>query len=169
MDCFQTKKKIIRQQQIKKHIRKKQRFCSIYSTVIYFRTNTRFVVGGSWYDRSHHYPTPKTINSRVAESEVKYPNSDFPKCPTPTPWHKGNEIWLLKSMKIVVHSKKSLTQQKFQKKLYHFNRNSNLEVWYKKWSSWASGIGVGQKNPTPTPSVVRNPTPPKNLRLRNPD
>jgi len=25
------------------------------------------------------------------------------------------------------------------------------------------------KNPTPTPSVVRNPTAPKNLRLRNPD
>ena len=24
------------------------------------------------------------------------------------------------------------------------------------------------KDPTPTPSVVRNPTPPKNLRLRNP-
>jgi len=26
-------------------------------------------------------------------------------------------------MEIVVHSKKSLLQQKFQKKLYHFNRN----------------------------------------------
>jgi len=36
----------------------------------------------------------------------------------------------------------------------------------KKWSDWTSG--VGQKNPTPTPSVVSNPapTPPKNLRLR---
>jgi len=42
-------------------------------------------------------------------------------------------------------------------------------VWCKKWPNWTSG--VGQKNPTPTPSTVRNstPTPPKNLRLRNPD
>ena len=32
MDCSQTKKKI-RQQQIKKHERKKQRFCSIYSKI----------------------------------------------------------------------------------------------------------------------------------------
>ena len=29
-------------------------------------------------------------------------------------------------MEIVVHSKKSLIQQKFQKKLYHFNRNSQF-------------------------------------------
>ena len=37
----------------------------------------------------------------------------------------------------------------------------------KKWSNWTSGVGVGLKNSTPTPSVVRNPTPtpPKNLRL----
>ena len=32
-----------------------------------------------------------------------------------------------------------------------------------KWSNWTSG--VGQKNPTPFPSVVMNPTPPKQLRL----
>jgi len=42
-------------------------------------------------------------------------------------YHKGNEIWLLKSMEIVVHSKKPLFQQKFKKKLYHFNRNSQLK------------------------------------------
>jgi len=41
----------------------------------------------------------------------------------------------------------------------------NLGVWCKKWSNWTSGVGVGQTNPTPTPSVARNPTPPKNLRL----
>jgi len=40
-----------------------------------------------------------------------------------------------------------------------------LGVWCKKLSNWTSEIGVGQKNPTPTPSVVRNPIPPKNLRL----
>ena len=33
----------------------------------------------------------------------------------------------LKSMEIVVHSKKYLFQQKFQKKLYHFNRNSQFK------------------------------------------
>jgi len=40
-----------------------------------------------------------------------------------------------------------------------------LGVWYKKWSNWSCGVGVGQKNPTSTPNVVRNPTLPKNLRL----
>jgi len=53
-------------------------------------------------------------------------NLTFPKFSTPTPKHKGNEIWMLKSMEIVVHSKKSLFQQKFQKKLYHFNRNTQF-------------------------------------------
>jgi len=43
-----------------------------------------------------------------------------------------------------------------------------LGVWYKKWSNWSCGVGVGQKNPTSTPNVVRNPTLPKNLRLRHP-
>jgi len=65
----------------------------------------------------------------------KISDSDFPKFPTPTlqnvrlpattfqkfqaPDSTENEIWLLKSMEIVVRSKKPL----FQKKLYHFNRN----------------------------------------------
>jgi len=35
-------------------------------------------------------------------------------------------VWLLKSVEIVVHSKKFLILQKFQKKLHHFNRNSQL-------------------------------------------
>ena len=39
----------------------------------------------------------------------------------------------------------------------------NLGVWYKKWSNCTSGVGVGQKNPTP--SVVRNLTPHKNPQL----
>ena len=63
MDSFQTKKKIIRQQQIKKHERKKQRFCSIYSTISIFE-QTRFVGGWSWYDR-HHHSTPKAINNQT--------------------------------------------------------------------------------------------------------
>jgi len=79
---------------------------------------------------------------RFAESEVKHPtpDCDFPKFPTPTfpnfrlptpdsnslLYSKGNEIWLLKSMEIVVHSKKPMIQQKFQKKLYHFSRNSQF-------------------------------------------
>jgi len=39
-------------------------------------------------------------------------------------------------------------------------------VWCKTWSNWTSR--VGQKNPTPTPSVVGGLTPPKNLQLCNP-
>jgi len=51
------------------------------------------------------------VTGRVTESVVKYPtsDSDFPNFPTPTPYYKGNEIWLLKSMDIVVHSEKSVS------------------------------------------------------------
>jgi len=35
-------------------------------------------------------------------------------------------------MEIVVHSKKSLFQQKFQKKLYHFNKKSQFKSVVKK-------------------------------------
>ena len=31
-------------------------------------------------------------------------------------------------MEIVVHNKNSLFQDKFQKKLYHFNRNTQLKI-----------------------------------------
>ena len=68
---------------------------------------------------------------RVAESVGKYlnptPTPTFPKFPTPTPCHQRNEIWLLKSMEIVMHKQKSLFQQKFHNKLYHFNRNSQFK------------------------------------------
>jgi len=74
------------------------------------------------------------VPPKVAESEVKYPtpDSDFPKFPTPhsdfpkfpTPDFPIFPTPRLKSMEIVVHSKKSLFQQKFQNKFYHFNRNS---------------------------------------------
>jgi len=41
----------------------------------------------------------------------KSSDSGFPKFPSPTPQHKRNEIWLLKSMEILVHSsKRSLFQ-----------------------------------------------------------
>ena len=55
-------------------------------------------------------------------------------------------------------------QWKFQKKLYHFNANSQLGVWCKKLIRLE--FRSRTKNPTSTPSVVRNltPTPPKNLR-----
>jgi len=52
----------------------------------------------------------------VAETEVKFP----------TPQHEGNETWMLKSMEIVVHSKKYPFQQKSQNKLCHFKRNSRF-------------------------------------------
>jgi len=38
----------------------------------------------------------------------KISNSDLSKFPTPT--HKGNEVWLFKSMEIMVYSKKYLFQ-----------------------------------------------------------
>jgi len=48
-------------------------------------------------------------------------------------------------MEIVLHDKKSLFQQKFQNKLCYFNGISQCgNVWYKKWSNWTSGVGVGK-------------------------
>ena len=92
--------------------------------------------------------TEKALLSRVAESEVKYPTPSptptFPKFPTPdsdsgfpnfqTPTFPQFPTRLLNimgmkfgcSMEIVVHSKKLLFLQKFQKKLNHFNRNSHF-------------------------------------------
>jgi len=49
------------------------------------------------------------LETRVAELEIKYPTPTFPKFLTPTPYHKGNEVWLLKSMESKVHSKKSVS------------------------------------------------------------
>jgi len=62
-------------------------------------------------------------------------NSDLSKFPTPaqTPLHNVSEVWLstifsnYQSMEIVILCKNFLFQQKFQKKLHHFNRNS--QVW----------------------------------------
>ena len=71
-------------------------------------------------------------------------------------------------MEIVVHSKNSLFQYKFQKKLYHFNRYSQLRSVMYKTIQFDFRRRSRAKNLTPvhTPSVVRNPTPLKNLRLR---
>jgi len=46
-------------------------------------------------------------------------------------------------------------------------RIPNLGVLCQKWSNWTSRVEVRQKNPTLTPSVVRNltPTQPRNFRL----
>jgi len=66
-------------------------------------------VGG---EKHSNYDLSKISDSRLGLSKI----SD-------SRLHKVNETWMLKSMEIVVHSKKSLFQQKFQKKLYHFNRN----------------------------------------------
>jgi len=41
----------------------------------------------------------------------------------------------------VVHSKKSLFQQNFQQKLYHFNRNSQIKSVIKKIIRWTCGVG----------------------------
>jgi len=67
---------------------------------------------------------------------------------------------LLKSMEIVVHSKKSQLQQKFQKKLYHFNRNCQFRNYVKNDSmiqldirsrSRCQESDFTQKPPTPQP------------------
>jgi len=70
-------------------------------------------------------------------------------------------------MEIVVHRKKSLIQQKFQKKFYYFIKNSQFRSVMWKMIQWDTRSRSWQKNPTPTPCVVRNltPIPPKNLRL----
>jgi len=52
-------------------------------------------------------------------------------------------------MEIVVHSKKSLFQQMFQKKLYHFNRNSKFRSVMLKMIQL--DMRSRTKNPTPTP------------------
>jgi len=106
------------------------------------------------------------VGSKISESDVsKISDSNFPKFPTPTPQHKGNEIWLLKPTEIVVHSKKFMFQQKFQKKLWNFNRNSQFKSMV--WKIIQLDIRSRTKNPTPIPGVVSNPTPTphKNLRL----
>jgi len=61
------------------------------------------------------------VYTRVAESEAKRPTPTFPKYPTPTPQHEGNEISMLKSMEVVVHSKKSV-QTKVSKEFIPFQQ-----------------------------------------------
>jgi len=68
-------------------------------------------------------------------------------------------------MDIVVPSNKSLFQQTFQKKLRHFNRNSQFRSVMRNMIQFDFRSRSWTKNSTPTPSVVKNPTPPKNLRL----
>jgi len=67
-------------------------------------------------------------------------------------------------MEIVVHSKNSLFEQKFQTKL----------PFQQEFSTYKFDVKIIQlyfwsptKNLALTPSVVSNPTPPKNLQLRN--
>jgi len=53
-------------------------------------------------------------------------NSDLSKISDSRLRIQQNEVWLSKRIEIAVQSKNSLFQQKFHKKLYHFNRNSQL-------------------------------------------
>jgi len=77
-------------------------------------------------------------------------------------------------MEIVVHSKKSLFQQKFKKNVPFQQEIPNLRVWCKKWSNWTSR--VGQKIWLRLPALLAIRLRPKTsdciwlqLRLRNPD
>jgi len=127
-----------------------------------------------WFKLAHIYFTMAV--SRVVESAVKYPAPTLPKFPTLTPaflkfptpdsnslTSKGNEIWLLKSMEMWFTARNLCFSKSFKRNCTISTGIPNSRVWFKKWSNWTSR--VGQKNPTLTPSVVRNPTPPKNLRL----
>jgi len=68
---------------------------------------------------------------KISNFRHRLPPPTFPRFPTPTPYHKGNEIWLLQSMDIVVHSKKSRFQQNFQRNCIISTGISNLGVWSK--------------------------------------
>ena len=61
-------------------------------------------------------------------------------------------------MEIVVHSKKSLFEQKFQEKLHHFNRNSQL----------CSVMQVMIQLDIRSRTKKSDSDPPKKLRLHNP-
>jgi len=69
-------------------------------------------------------------------------------------------------MEIVVHSKNFPFNENFKRNCTISTRILSLECDVKNWFDWSSGVGQKTKNPTSTPSVVRNltPTPPKNLR-----
>jgi len=74
-------------------------------------------------------------------------------------------------MEMVVHSKKSRFQQKFENKLFHFNRNSQLSSVCKKRSCWTTGVGVGQKirlRLLVLLGIRLHPKTTDSLRLRNP-
>jgi len=68
-------------------------------------------------------------------------------------------------MEIVAHNRDSLLQRKFKKNLHHFNRSSQLRSVMEKMIELDFRSRSRTKKTTPTSSVVRNPTPPKNLRL----
>ena len=80
-------------------------------------------------------------------------------------------------MEIVVHSKKSLFQQKFQKNCTISTAIPNLGVWSTKWSNWTSGVGQKIRLRLPVLLEIRLQLHPKTsdslrlrlqLRLRNP-
>jgi len=48
---------------------------------------------------------------------------------------------MLKSVEIVVHSKKSVFGQNFKRNCTISTGIPNLGVWCKKWSNWTSGVG----------------------------
>jgi len=105
--------------------------------------------------------------SRVAESEVKCPTPTptFPKFPTPTPNSLAKHEWSLavNNFAAISNQWKSWCTARILCCNKSFQRNCtistgipDLKVRCKKWFNWTSGGGVGQKNPTPTSSVLSN-------------
>jgi len=92
-------------------------------------------------------------------------DSDYPKFPTPTRAFAkfptpdpDSSTWREWNFAVNVNGNRGAQQEisvstKVSKEIVPFQKEIPME----KWSSWTSGVGVGQKYPTP--SVVRNPTP----------
>ena len=78
MDCFQTKKQDFDANNKLRNMNVKNKDFVAFTQQLVFRTNTRFVGGGSFYDRSQHYSTPKTVNSqtKIFKTHDRKPNAN---------------------------------------------------------------------------------------------
>ena len=119
------------------------------------------------------------MKNRFAESDVK--------CPTPTPTFPNFRLRHLYITWVKFGCQQFLANSNqwklwYSAKIFCFNkgfkRNCTISrgipkfgVWYKKWFNSISGVGVGQKNPTPIHGVVIvlrfHPKTSDSLRLRH--
>jgi len=105
----------------------------------------------------------RRMYTRVAESEVKYPTPTFQNFRRRLLNIKGMNFGYWNQWKSWYTARNLWFNKSFKRNRTISTGIPNLGVSCKKWSNRPSG--VGQKNPTPTPRVVRNPTPSENLRI----